>query len=463
MLNVANLLGPLALGLSALVAGYRLIRRHPETVWTPYAWFLAAIVLFYSMGPLIYPLAGSRTLAYAQSLAPVDASQLLRTNLLNAVGILALLVGFRIGRAWPRLRNRDAAGMRARSPALTKTVALTFLAIGGVLQYLVILPTQFGLYHLVMPGMIKNLGDLYLLGLMVLAYIVAKGSRAWQLPFIGLWTLQVVTSFLLFSKHQLILSIALPALGAYLAHRRVSHLLAWSLVICVVYFSVGQLVLYGRTQINAQTGDINHATLMQRARIVRTWFQEGMPSANAATSAGATGWARLYYAPQQAFAMNRHDTGQTGHTLRYLDIVLIPRLIWPGKPVISDMGAGFYELVTGRRGSHLAPGIFAEGYWDYGWPGVIGLGLIAGLAFGVLSSLSVGWMRRGAFEYLPGVLLGINMGIVGTTQFFVASIVGATGFFFVYILVVWGVAQTFSGIRLRLARSRLRPPASDHG
>ncbi|MGH8127396.1 MAG: hypothetical protein ACRETC_03375 [Gammaproteobacteria bacterium] len=444
-----NLAGPLVLGVAALVQGYRLLRRKPEAIWTPYAWFLAAIVLFYSIGPLIYPLAGPRTLTYAQSFLPINADELLRTNVLDAVGILVLLSGFRLVSGWSRRRAARAALPGPQRAASIQVVALTFLLVGGALEYLLILPWQFGLYHFVLPGVINNLGDLYLLGLMVLAYSVAQGKQNWRLLFAVLWAIQIVVSLLVFSKQQLILTIALPAVGAYLAHRRLSRLLTWGLVLGVVYFTVGQLVLYGRGQIAMRTGDINQATLTQRVNIVRGWFDEGMPSTGARVSSGGTGWARLNYAPEQTFAMARHDHGQPGHTLRNVAIVLIPRAIWPNKPVTTEMAVNFYQLVTGRRGTHLGLGIFGEGYWDYGWPGVIGLSFITGLIFGILSNLSMDWMRRRAFEYLPSIFLGINMGIVGTTEFFVNSVVGATGFFFAYMVLVWVLKQVFSGRKRR--------------
>ena len=454
--DTANLFGPLALGVSAAITGYRLIRRQPETVWTTYAWFLLAIVLFYAIGPLIYSLAGPRTLAYALSFLPINTGQLLRTNLLDVVGILAVLTGFRLARGWGAAGTKEVHEV-ARFSNITRarTVALVFLVIGGGLEYLVILPYHFGFSHFILPGVINNLGNLYLLGLMVLAYVVARGDRAWRLPLALLWAVQIVVSLLVFSKLQLILSIVLPALGAYLGHRRVSRLLVWGLILGLVYFSMGQLVFYGRDQISVRTGTIGQASLQQRAGIVERWFAQGMPSVNARVSAAGTGWGRLNYAPEQTFAMARYDQGYPGHTLRNIGIVLIPRFLWPGKPITTNMAVDFYQLVTGRRSTHLGLGIFGEGYWDYGWPGVIGLGLVTGVIFSLLSSLSLVWMRRRAFEYLPSVFLGIQMGVIGTTALFVNSVMGGAGMFFAYVLAAWFV------VRLLVKKPSLAP--ATHG
>jgi hypothetical protein len=440
-----NLIGPLTLGVSAAITGYRLTRRWSEAIWTAYAWFLLAIVLFYAIGPLIYSLAGPSTRAYALSFLPINAGQLLRTNLLDTVGILAVLTGFRLAHGWGATSTKETRKvMQFGNIVRARIVALVFLVIGGGMEYLLILPSMFGLYHFVLPGVIGNLmGNLYLLGLMVLAYVVARGDRAWRLPLALLWAVQVVVSLLTFSKHQLIFSIALPALGAYLGHQRKSRLLAWGVILGLAYFSVGQLIGYGRNTIFVRTGNIGQASLTQRASIVERWYAQGMPSVNARVSAAGTGWGRLNYAPEQAFAMTRYDQGYPGHTLRNIGIVLIPRLVWPGKPITTNIGVNFYQLVTGLRGSHLGLGIFGEGYWDYGWVGVVGLGLATGLIFAVLSNLVIDWMRRRAFEYLPSIFLGITMGAVGTTQSFINSVIGGSGLFFAYALLAWFVVHLF--------------------
>lgn len=454
LLNLANAGGPLLLGVSAAVAAYRLVRRSPESLWTPYAWFLLAIVLFYCVGPLIYPLAGPHTLAYAQSFLPVSPKELLRTNLLDAVGVLGVLLGVRlVHSASATNRGRGSEARDSDGPPAI-AVAAAFLAAGGVVEYLLVLPADFGLYRFVLPGVARNLGDLYLLGLMVLSYVVARGARRWRLPLVLLWTIQLVVSLLLFSKHQLILTLFLPPLGAFLGHRRKTRLLLWAAVAAVVYFSVAQLVLRGRQQVFNRTGSINRAGLVQRVNIVERWINQGMPRLNRRVSSAGTGWNRLNYAPVQAFAMRRYDKGYPGHTLRYAPIIFIPRFLWPNKPVVTQMSVEFYQLITGRRGTHEGLGIFGEGYWDYGWAGVLVLGFVTGMIYGLLGGMTIRWMKQRLFLYVPAVFLGVNMGIVGTTGFFVNYILGPAGFFFVYCAGAFFVTSLATSFRRRRVRPR---------
>lgn len=427
----ANLVGPLALGLGALLVLYRSVRKlGGEIIWTPYAWFLVAVVLFYCLGPLIYPLAGWGV-SESTGIFSVGPGQLLRTNLLNTVGVLFVFAGFNVSSwVWGR-RHVGHLKKNAASRNQARRMALIFLIFGGCIEYLVILPSQFGVYSFVLPGVIGNLGNLYLLGLMVLAYAVADGARLWRLPLIALWVAQIAVSILLFSKQQLVLSILLPPLGVYLARGRLLHLLLWCGIAMLAYFSASHFVLWGRDEIYARAGNIDRASLSMRLDIAERWFESGVDVSQRRNSA-ESGWMRLNYAPVQEIAMRRYDSGHMGDTLRYASIILIPRFIMPDKPVTTNMAVDFYDSVTGRRGSHLGLGIFGEGYWDYGWAGVIGLAILTGIAFSLLSGFVFQWMRRRAFEYMPCVFLGINMGLAGTTDFFVNSVLGATGLIFVY-------------------------------
>lgn len=476
--NALNLVGPAVLGLAATVAGFQLLRRRPDAVWTPHAWFLLAVVAFYSVGPLLHSVAGSETLRLASSLYQVSADELLRTNLLDAVGVACVLLGMRIvpdlsvliRRFQHRRRNagvRRGVGAGERrtsavgSPRIGAGVAAAFfLVVGGILKYLVILPARFGMVDWTVPGVVWNLGRLHLLGIAVLAYVVTRGDRRWRVPLAVLWAVQVMVAVLLFSKLELLLSIALPALGAYAAHRSVRRLIGWAVLATAVYISVPQFVLYGREQVYRRSGNIDRAGLVERAEIVRTWLARGMPSLDERAAPATIAWARLDYAPVQAFAMKRYDDGYPGETLRYAGIVLMPRLLWPDKPVTTDLGVDFYELITGRRTTHLGLGLFGEGYWNLGWPGVVVLGLFTGLVFAVVSRLAASWMRRREFLYLPSVVLGIQMGAVGTTASFANSVVGAFALLVLYAVVaslLVRLLRSFRGFRHRL---RVHAPTS---
>lgn len=442
MTNWANLLGPLLLGSSAAFAGYRLVTREVLVVWTPYFWFLGAIVLFYCLGPLVYVVGSESLIRYVASSLPIPVydDDLLRTNLLNSLGVLSILLGLRLGAGFMPI-SRMTYGKAGFDRRRLKMLAFWLLAIGGALQFLLILPWEFGAFNFVLPGVIYNLAKLFLFGLMVLAYVVAAGEAKWRLLLYLLWALQLIVALIHFSKTEVMITLLLPVLGAYMAHRNIKRLVLAFVAMAIVYGAIAQMIHYGRQGVmELSGGNLAGASISERLAITGRWI-EGNDTERELyqpdISSLETGWARLSYVNVQTFAMIQYDQGRPGDTLATAAYVLIPRFIWPEKPYTTDLAKDFYERVVGRRGeTYLGLGIFGEGYWNLGWPGVVLLSLVSGLVFWITGAAAIRWMAQQKMEYLPSIFLGIQMGLLGTTQLFANAIVGAGGFILAYALIV---------------------------
>jgi hypothetical protein len=434
--NTTNFIGPLSLGLSCFFYLYLTIKERPELIVTPYIWFILSILLFYSIGPLIYPLSNNYILDRINNFLPISPNELLRTNILNTIGIIFVILGFFLTRklTTPFLNSFIKYAPKKKVPI--KVLSVFFLLIGASINFLVILPYKLKLLNFILPGIIQQLSGLYPIGLLLIAFLIAKGKKAWRTPFFILLTIQIIVSLLLLSKKDLILNLALPSLGFYLGNRSIKQLIFYILLSATIYFSMQNLILYSRNEIYLQSGDISKATLSQRAEIIHDYFIKEMPLQNSKISSFDNAWSRLNYANVQAFAMKRYDDGIKGETLQDIFIVFIPRVLWADKPSLTDMAIDFYELVTLRRGTHLGLGIFGESYWNYGWLGVIIFCFITGSFFSLMSYFSIHWIHKNQFEYLPSVFIGINIGLTGPTQFFINGILGQSGFFFVYSIFV---------------------------
>jgi len=455
LVQTVNLAGPVMLGAATVFTAYQLLRRNSLVVWTPFFWFLGAVVLFYVLGPLVYVLGSSAVVHYVASSLPilVTDEDLLKTNLLNCVGIFSVAIGVRFG-AWLLPVVRKHQYLSGEELFRMKSLAVLLLISGGVIQFGLTLPWEFGVYDFVLPGVIYNLSKLFLFGLMTLSYLVAAGVRRWRMLLYGFWAVQLLIALIHFSKTEVMITILLPVLGAYMANRNLKRLVLWFLVMAVVYVVIAKFIHYGRHEVMDLSGTLNQATVSERLQITgralversleQKLFQDDVSSLE-------TGWARLSYANVQTFVMDQYDRGWSGNTLEMVLYVFIPRFIWPDKPIMSDIGVDFYEIVTGRRleTTHLGLGIFGEGYWNFGWVGVVLLGLNTGIVFWFMGVFSMGWMAARQLEYMPSIFLGINMGLLGPTQFFANAIVGGVGYFVVYALIV---SKVFS---LVLARNRI--------
>jgi hypothetical protein len=122
-------------------------------------------------------------------------------------------------------------------------------------------------------------------------------------------------------------------------------------------------------------------------------------------------WGRLNYATAQGFAVDSYDEGLAGDTFELAAWVLVPRILYPDKPVTTT-GDKFNELIAGNPHSKSAPGMFAEGYWNAGWVGLIMVSVVMGICYW-------GWERytrarlipRLQVEYLPVAWMGLFIAI----------------------------------------------------
>ncbi|MEM9060197.1 MAG: hypothetical protein AAGD13_07005 [Pseudomonadota bacterium] len=130
---------------------------------------------------------------------------------------------------------------------------------------------------------------------------------------------------------------------------------------------------------------------------------------------------RLTIAPFEAHFIALYDSGAPGDSLRNFFNVLVPRVIWPDKPIIAP-GAEFDVTFRGYIAeSSLAIGFIAEAYWNLGWIGVILISAMIGVQMGWLTRrwqlfCEHGLPYCGIFLFAPLVLqfsLWVETNIVG--------------------------------------------------
>jgi hypothetical protein len=120
-----------------------------------------------------------------------------------------------------------------------------------------------------------------------------------------------------------------------------------------------------------------------------------------------------------------------GETFRQAGISIVPRILWPEKPVTAGSPdiVSYYTGVPFAPGTSVGVGQVMEGYINYGTPGVVILFLIFGITLGILDARAARKLRDGdtlAFMtwFVPGIALlqpGGSLVDVGTTT--AASIV----------------------------------------
>ena len=90
-------------------------------------------------------------------------------------------------------------------------------------------------------------------------------------------------------------------------------------------------------------------------------------------------WNRINYVNSQGAAINFYDNGDGGKSLSKIFWLFVPRFLNKDKPDVSGFAGVFFKKIRDHGGSRDSPGIFVEGYYNYGWIGMITSSVLAGL------------------------------------------------------------------------------------
>jgi hypothetical protein len=101
---------------------------------------------------------------------------------------------------------------------------------------------------------------------------------------------------------------------------------------------------------------------------------------------------RFDVASIQGYLINEYQRGRPGESMDQFWSVIVPRVLWPSKPIItrfgSELNAQYYNS-AGQGSSSIAPTYDAELYWNFGWLGVLLFSIYLGLVFGFFSRLGL--------------------------------------------------------------------------
>ncbi len=424
-------------------------------LFTPLVSYAASSALFFGFGPMSTFLASEATLRFqANSIYALNGQDVLSTSLLSSMGITISLIG--ILSVLPR-HTIQARPQRALS---VKSVALIFLVTGLALKHLVIMPSIYGQSSYFVPGMLRNLRYLPDLGFALTAMIAASGNRRWALLFWLLWPWHFLLAFPEFSKKSVMLTMLLPALGAYVGHRSLARFSVWLVAAVAVFVTLQNANAVARWAENEADSYHEVLSVPQRLEILtNTTFSDVdieayLPVAKLGVE---TWWLRLNYSGPQSAAIDLYDSGVSSTFTQNPLIYVIPRILWPEKPVIISPGREFHATVTGNNATRTKVGItvFADGYWKMGWFGVIVFAGFMGAVYGMFTRFSMNQLARRQFLYLPAAMLGLQMGATASTAFLQNSVISALPVYFAFCLVVFLIYQVLG----RMA-SQLRQPPS---
>ena len=316
-------ISPAILFVSCTGTAFCIIRSDVHMVASPVSWVLLASGVYWGFGPLIYSFGDWSAIDQKYAEYYVGPLELLRTNLLNSVGMLALVVGLAVGR---RLAGRRSHGwVRPLEGMDAMRVAAVFTAVGLTAKFSLVLPRVFGLIE-TQSSTLQQMEVFSKAALMILSYLsVTKGGKA-TLWFVLLFVIELLTAGLVSSKMVILEVIIAVLVGRTLAVRKVSTVVKGFVLLALLQLLLQPVVLSYRMMRKSSEGDYV-SSMMEAGSLMAESISDLINGSNVAQVRYSQGWwSRLCYTPQQAFAMQEYDCGRPGTPWEDVAIGLVPRM-----------------------------------------------------------------------------------------------------------------------------------------
>jgi len=435
--RLLNTVLPLAITLGFGLMAIARVAAAPVLIWTPAVMFFVNMAVFAGVGPLVYVFGSEVTQAKIWSGAwALSPKELLATHALTLTGASAVMVGLWAGGFGAA--KQPARAPRAWSAHSVPAAALVLFGIGAIVRYGLLAPASFGGLELQIPGFVRNLRFLLDLGLALFAYLAVRRRGSWILLFWACFPPHLFFQLLEFKKSALAIALMLPVLGAFLANGKLRGLIAGGLLIGALVVALHPLVKQARAEMIALSGETFGASYTERVDILKA-LAAGTLAGTGPQAAGPqpqVGWIRLAYSAPQAIAMRSYDQGLARDTVSTAWQVIVPRALWPEKPDFTSLSAEFYTAITGGSGTLTGATVFADSYWNFGWPGVLAIGFVAGLFFAAMSRFAVAVVQARDFVLLPAVFLAMDMALRGMNGWVLTGLAGPLPVLLAYLLLV---------------------------
>jgi len=440
LVNLANAVGPIFLGLVSTRAAAKLIRDAPVLLISCLPWTLLAIVAYACVGPLVYVFGSQQTIDSIPASLDLDADGLLRTNILNSAFIATMLttyllfsnrrsVSFDFDKLITNLQDRRAAMM----------LVFVCLAIGGLARIVISLAILGG--HL--SGTVYHLSQMTTLALLPLWYLVGTKVRSFLwIAAVPLFVFEFGDALLTFSKSAIVLSILLPGIGLFLARRSKSILAIVFLLTVLAYAATGSTTARCRELCRTR----EDLLLPRRIQILSDVVQDKHGIRSLQEDDGIQWWwLRLNYACVQGFVMRAYDQGQPFDSYKNALWTFVPRILVPGKPSMTALGVELNYQIHGQYGSSMGVGIAGEAY---GVGGILYVPFAAILLGGIFAFLDsqFAFNQAGGWLYFPIQLISMKMGY-RLDGHLVADYLGTTVIVFAYLQIAKILVNTLLSSR----------------
>lgn len=435
-IRAANISLAATLFLSLTINAYRKAAEASAHIWTIHFWFRITCAVYFAFGAAAPYFFNYDTEAFFRSVYDYDGRTIQKILTIYTVSIFCIfLATYTSERILGPIRSRST---RKLNTSIDQTgMMLLFLLVGGAIRYGLVLPESYGYRIPAVPGGVLFIGNAYLAGLFLALVIgMRRGGGALFLAIL-LFVLDVIAlGILTFSKLEVLRTLLFGFL-AFAYHRvNIPRMFVAMFALFWVFSALQPFIHYGRSQTVATFDGVVAVSLDDRLGIASDYFS-GNAIETERWSKELQAFSRLSYINTGAFVVDEYDAGIAGSSMRYAFVALVPRALWPDKPVIGSLGAELYILMRGHEGAWFSAGYFAETYWNFGWLGIPLVFLPVGVLFTLISRYSIVSIIQQNWVRFPAILAAIQIGI-RTDGHFALDVMGLAATFVALAILTKG-------------------------
>lgn len=423
----------------ASAAGWR-VKRDPMLFWCPLTWFCLGSAVAFGWGSLIYYFGDGAAIYKVAILYPASDSEILATNVLNSASVLFVVFGYSAGIRLFKGSHFPLSSDLIQNFYDTQRFLLIMLVPYLPFKAFVYLPYHYGLSEDAVSGVLLTFGKLG--DLIVLLMFFLWGRGRWQY---GVWgsafcVLEVLLAMPSFGKGAMVTPVVAAAVGYFWGTKKIWTLAAGAVAALLLLTQIAApLSAKGRAVTFAN--EAGQITLADRVEIITGFFSEFLRR-DKTTSDFDEGaydlWARNSFNNVQSYLMQAYDAGRPGHSLDGAIIAIVPRIVWPNKPNMTEIGIELDSMVKrlAQSRSSLAPTFNAEAYWNGGWWLMSVICALVGVQFAHFAVYARGYIGANDLRYLFVALAGVHFGLT-IEAWIVSKYVGG----YVTIWAIWFIIK----------------------
>lgn len=442
-----NILFFLSSGLFFLFSGLR------GYILIPIVWFVFGAGVFFGLGPIasafkLHPYTG---FLYGDRIDYIHS-----TNFICSLSIFIVLL---VSNALLMREKSPTFSDSSRKPLSWRKVSffwLCVLAFASLLSFKLIFFT--GTENLIIrsfadKGYSLLPGFLVFFGLMF--FHLGKGARSLVVGFT--LTLSLI-GFISASKFEIIMPVVALFIGLLARPRPLIYFISCFSFLLLLFF--GSVDVVNNTR--AHKNFVPSNTLLERVLILSDVYNHGVRtdlyhrkkpsvlftepgvSVNRILYVGRAILNRLDLASVQGFLIEEFDSGRRGTSLDKFWHNLIPRVLWPAKPVMTSHGnnlSGKYFDDPGQKSSSMAPSYVGEAYWNFGIWGVLVVSTYLGVLLAGWSKISLLTVTR-PFSGYPFVAFNIAFSAVYVESWIGPTYIGGMITSFAIFIIVYLITSS---------------------